>query len=335
MKLVLIFFGLVTLVGPMVLATGCSGPVTPVPVRIASGPPPAWQLDPVRRLHRSRTGVYIVQPGDTMWAIAVVHGLDPERLQTWNHIRNVDRLFVGQGLWVKDPVGADGPGIARLGAARLGADARNAGVLRIKPVQKTVPPVLKRRPSGPPPVMASPQPRPSGRGVVKESLNARFLKSGPPKVWVWPLRGRIISRFGWRGQHRNNGIDIKARAGDPVVAAADGVVAYADDSLPSYGNLILLRHGGSFMTAYAHNAKVLVTRGQKVRAGQRIALAGKSGNAGSPRLHFELRRRIKPLNPLKYLPKKRNAEILFPSVGARVMMARWSGVEALQNEESP
>ncbi len=114
----------------------------------------------------------------------------------------------------------------------------------------------------------------------------------------------MISRFGRRGQARNNGIDIKVRVGDPVRASADGIVAYADSGLPGYGKMILLRHGGSYMTAYGYVNQILVRRGQPVKAGERIALAGMSGRATSPRLHFEIRQRVKPLNPMRHLSKK-------------------------------
>ncbi|OSM01858.1 putative peptidase M23B [Magnetofaba australis IT-1] len=134
--------------------------------------------------------------------------------------------------------------------------------------------------------------------------NAWILKAGAPRSWRWPVKGKVISQFGKKGAKRNTGIDIAAKRGEPVRAAAAGVVSYADDGLPGYGNLIILRHGGKFMTAYAHTEKILVKNGQKVRAGQVIAHVGQSGRTDKPKLHFELRKKITPLNPLRYLPKK-------------------------------
>ncbi|MEO5367933.1 MAG: M23 family metallopeptidase [Magnetococcus sp. WYHC-3] len=101
---------------------------------------------------------------------------------------------------------------------------------------------------------------------------------------------------------KSTGIDIAAPKGTEVVASAAGVVSYADNRLPGYGNLIIIRHGGSFMTAYAHNEEILVRRGQTVRAGQVIARVGDSGRVETPRLHFELRKSIRPLDPMDYLP---------------------------------
>ncbi|MBF0215128.1 MAG: M23 family metallopeptidase, partial [Magnetococcales bacterium] len=130
------------------------------------------------------------------------------------------------------------------------------------------------------------------------------LSPNAPQQWIWPHSGRIITRFGQMGALNNPGIDIAATPGDPIVAAADGVVAYADQGITTFGNMILLRHGGSFMSAYAHLQKIMVKKGQAVKAGETIALAGQSGITVSPRLHFEIRRSIAPQNPLQYLPRR-------------------------------
>ncbi|MBF0426805.1 MAG: peptidoglycan DD-metalloendopeptidase family protein [Magnetococcales bacterium] len=149
-----------------------------------------------------------------------------------------------------------------------------------------------------------------GRGQPRRHLIRHLNSDGPttrvnaPKGWLWPVDGgEVVSQFGRRRGMQNNGIDISVPVGTPVKAAASGVVAYADNSLPGYGNMIIVRHGGGYMTAYAHNSKIMVNRGQKVQAGQVIAQSGQSGRATTPRLHFELRKSIKPYNPLKYLAK--------------------------------
>ncbi|MBF0175509.1 MAG: peptidoglycan DD-metalloendopeptidase family protein [Magnetococcales bacterium] len=129
-------------------------------------------------------------------------------------------------------------------------------------------------------------------------------RSGTPRDWLWPVEGgKVVSHFGRRKGMQNNGIDIAVPVGTPVKAAAGGVVAYADNSLPGYGNMIIVRHAGGYMTAYAHNSNIAVNRGQRVQAGDVIAHSGQSGRATTPRLHFELRKSIKPYNPLKYLDK--------------------------------
>jgi len=102
----------------------------------------------------------------------------------------------------------------------------------------------------------------------------------------------------------HDGIDIGAKLGSPVIAAADGTVVYSDHRLAGYGNLIIIRHRKNLFTAYAHNQKNLVHRGDKVRAGQKIARIGKTGHSTGPHLHFEVRRGTTPVDPLLYLPKR-------------------------------
>ncbi len=119
----------------------------------------------------------------------------------------------------------------------------------------------------------------------------------------WPARGRILSSFGAKpGGRFNDGINIQATAGEPVRAAADGVVAYAGDTLPGFGGLILIKHGGNWVTAYAHAQALLVARGQTVKKGDIIARAGRTGSVDEPQVHFEIREGRKPVDPLKLLP---------------------------------
>ena len=114
----------------------------------------------------------------------------------------------------------------------------------------------------------------------------------------WPMNGRIISNFGTTiGGERNDGINIAASYGEPVHAAADGTVTYAGNDLKSYGNLVLIRHSDSYVTAYAHSERILVGRGDHVAKGQIIAYAGSTGDVNAPQLHFEIRRGVQPVNP--------------------------------------
>lgn len=119
----------------------------------------------------------------------------------------------------------------------------------------------------------------------------------------WPLKGTILSGFGPKAGGRfNDGINIKAAMGEPVRAAADGVVAYADSTLPGFGGLVLIKHGGNIVTAYAHAEALLVSRGQAVKKGDIIARAGETGSVDEPQLHFEIRQGRKPIDPLALLP---------------------------------
>jgi lipoprotein NlpD len=120
-----------------------------------------------------------------------------------------------------------------------------------------------------------------------------------PIVWSWPVRGTLISKFSGTA---NKGIDISAKKGTPVKAAAAGTVVYAGSGLVGYGNLVIIKHSESFLSAYAHNKKILVRENRKVRANEKIAELGASG-ANTAKLHFEIRKNGKPVNPLWYLPK--------------------------------
>lgn len=127
---------------------------------------------------------------------------------------------------------------------------------------------------------------------------------GPPSKagFSWPVQGKVIARFGTTADGlRNDGINIAAPAGAPVMAAADGTVAYAGNQLRGFGNLILLRHDNGLITAYAHNQSMLVEKGAKVKRGDVIARVGSTGSVDSPQLHFEIRKGEQAVDPLKYL----------------------------------
>jgi murein DD-endopeptidase MepM/ murein hydrolase activator NlpD len=126
--------------------------------------------------------------------------------------------------------------------------------------------------------------------------------TGTAPAFRWPLPGRIISGFGPKpGGRFNDGVNLKANAGEPVRAAGDGVVAYAGDAIPGFGNLLLVKHAGGWVSAYAHNEALLVARGARVKAGEAIARAGQSGAVAEPQLHFELRRGRTPVDPAKVI----------------------------------
>jgi murein DD-endopeptidase MepM/ murein hydrolase activator NlpD len=118
---------------------------------------------------------------------------------------------------------------------------------------------------------------------------------------AWPLKGVLYGRYGVRAGQRHDGIDIAAPEGTPVGAAADGTVIFAGEQA-GYGGLVILRHDGDLVTLYAHNARVLVKEGQRVRRGQPIAAVGQTGKTTGPHLHFEVRAGTRPRNPLLYLP---------------------------------
>lgn len=144
----------------------------------------------------------------------------------------------------------------------------------------------------------------SGRAQGKNAGAGAKRPAAPAPVpaggWTWPARGQLIRGF---GKGDRGGIDIAGRRGQPVVAARDGRVVYAGSGLVGYGRLVIVKHGERLLTAYAHNDRVLVKEGQTVRVGQKIAEMGSTGTE-RVKLHFEVRRDGKPLNPLKYLPRR-------------------------------
>jgi murein DD-endopeptidase MepM/ murein hydrolase activator NlpD len=127
---------------------------------------------------------------------------------------------------------------------------------------------------------------------------------------VWPVRGTIASTFGSKGGGiANDGIDIRAAAGAPVVAVDNGIVAYAGNELKALGNLVLIQHAGNWVSAYANTGSLTVQKGQTVTRGQQVATTGQSGNAKFVGLHFELRRGTEAVDPLQHLPRVGNGEL--------------------------
>ena len=129
--------------------------------------------------------------------------------------------------------------------------------------------------------------------------------AGPAPAFLWPVEGAVIDGFGPKAAgRRNDGINIAAREGEPVRAAAEGLVVYAGDELEGYGGLVLVSHAGGWVSAYAHNRALLVAENQIVAQGQVIAEAGGAGGVDRPQLHFELRRGGEAIDPLTALPAR-------------------------------
>jgi len=144
--------------------------------------------------------------------------------------------------------------------------------------------------------------------VLPKNRRRAKNKEKPPKLviekgrFAWPVKGKLISRYGMRSGSMHKGIDIKTPKGRPVRAADNGIVVYSDNKMRGFGNVVILSHKGDFYTVYAHNDKNLVKVSQKVRKGEGIALVGSTGNATTPHLHFEIRHAKKTRNPLFFLP---------------------------------
>ena len=251
------------------------------------------------RTFRSHT----VVRGETVYGIARANGLEVRDMIVVNSLRAPYTLTVGQKLRV--PVGAARVHVVRKGdtsysiSRRYGVDLSSLMRLNgLRPPYNLVIGQELRLPGGV-----------SGAGGSTGSSRRAAVPPPPPRQgskFLWPVQGRVISGFGPKkgGQH-NDGINIRATRGADVLAADAGVVAYAGDELSGYGNLLLIRHAGGWVTAYAHNDRLLVKRGDKVSRGQVIAHAGATGGVSEAQLHFEVRKGRAAVDPLRYLAGRR------------------------------
>lgn len=257
-----------------------------------------------------RTGFYTVKKGDTLYGIALDHGQDYKDVAAWNYLENPNLIKVGQQLRVVPPEGAAPVAVARPVSSSGPVEIRNVPApasantdgLKREPKGGKLPwsddALAKARqgegsakPTEARPVVAEkPAEKPAEKSVV----------AGDDVDWMWPAGGKLMATYSEGG---GKGLDIAGKVGDPVLAAAGGVVSYAGAGLRGYGNLVVLRHNANLLSVYAHNSKLLVKEKDTVTKGQKIAEIG-SSDAESPRLHFEIRRQGKPADPQKFLPAR-------------------------------
>ncbi len=228
-----------------------------------------------------RTSHYVVKSGDTLSGIAYRTGASIAAIRQSNSMSD-NTVRLGQKLIIP----------AAGAAAQSELDTTRTGSI---PASDTKTRTVKqvRTPSNQTVASITPAKSTTDQSVAKKSAMFR-----------WPADGRVISKFGERlGSGTNDGIDISMPIGTPVKASQKGTVIYAGSELEDFGNLILVSHNNGWVSAYAHSSSNLVRRGQKVVGGQTIAKSGRSGNAGVPKLHFELRKDSNPVNPLKHLDR--------------------------------
>ena len=237
---------------------------------------PPYLLVPGQTLRMPQSRDYTVQRGDSVYAISRRFGVDMTTIVRLNNIPSPYTIHVGQRLQL--PANA-GPGtqVARTAAPSGEATTGATANVSARPTAK---------PATPSRVVSVPRP-PARAG----------------KEFVWPVEGRVVSSFGSKtGGRHNDGVNIAAPKGTPVRAAENGVVAYAGKEIRGFGNLLLIKHDGGLITAYAHAETLLVTRGDVVTRGQVIAKVGKTGGVDNPQLHFEVRRGTKAVDPGQFLP---------------------------------
>jgi len=215
---------------------------------------------------------YLVKTGDTLYSIAFRFGLEYKKLAAANRIGQGYRIYEGQSLVLKEV--EEAPRIVQK--------------TTVKPINQPASNVSKMVTK----LNSQENDAPIADNSVAVSRNS---------PWIWPHNGKIVRAFS--GEKSNQkGIDLNGRIGDSVLAATNGVVVYAGNGLPGYGNLIILEHANSLLSAYAFTEKILVKEKDQVAVGQKIATMGKQGD--QPGLHFEIRQNGKPVDPLGFLPKR-------------------------------
>jgi lipoprotein NlpD len=276
----------------------------------------------------SRAGFHTVKKGETLYSIALDNGRDYKDVAAWNNLDNPNLIRIGQQLRVAPPDD---------GAVAVAKPVISSAPVEIRPATpagsgagssiSANTETLKREPKGgklawsddalakarqgdmtAKPAEAKPEAKAVEVKAAEKPVEVKAAEkpaekpplAGDDVDWIWPANGKVIAAYTDGG---SKGVDIAGKEGDPVLAAASGVVSYAGTGLRGYGNLIVLRHNATYLSVYAHNSKLLVKEKDTVARGQKIAEMG-STDTESPRLHFEIRREGKPADPQKFLPAR-------------------------------
>ncbi|HCH02534.1 MAG TPA: LysM peptidoglycan-binding domain-containing protein [Vibrio sp.] len=248
----------------------------------------ACSLNPAKNDRGSYKGsYYVVEKGDSVYLISYLADKNVNDIINFNHLKPPYTIHPGQklNLWrpVYIPPAFDGTGAG---------DSQVASTSTTKVAQKhNASPVVQSQSKE----YVEPQATQNNNKPVTQSTSS----NDKVERWVWPTRGRVISKFSV-GDQGNKGIDIAGQRGQDVVSTAAGVVVYAGNALRGYGNLIIIKHNDEYLSAYAHNDSLSITEGQSVKTGQKIASMGSTGT-NSVRLHFEIRYKGKSVNPENYL----------------------------------
>lgn len=245
------------------------------------------------------TGQYVVRRGDTLYSIAFRYGWDFKALAERNKIPPPYTLYLGRVIRFDG-----GSGSAQTSAPRTDAPGSTSTVTSSSTPSSSLKTTVIRRPIVAVPTLgtASSGATPVPSSTVAPSTNPVPAGERLAGNWAWPANGTLIGKFASNGS-LNKGIDIAGDLGQPVFAASDGSVVYAGSGLRGYGELIIIKHGDTYVSAYGHNRRLLVREGQQVKVGQAIAEMGSTGT-DRVKLHFEIRRQGKPVDPLQFLPRR-------------------------------
>lgn len=286
---------------------------------------PPYLLQSGQRIRIPGGRFHTVQPGETLYSISRAYGVDLYSTAQGNDLNPPYTIAVGQRLRIPattDYAATSAPPPVAPSAAPGPAPRSSASGVQVEalpppsapsvsnppasaPAAEPQKPEVEEAPPATQPAMPAQKPVPPEQEVATAAVPPKPEAALPPRsgrTFSWPVRGRILSTFGPKadGLH-NDGINIAARAGAPVIAAENGVVVYAGNELRGFGNLLLVRHADGWITAYAHLGRMLVEKGQKVARGQAIGTVGSSGGVSQPQLHFEIRRGTRAVDPTKFL----------------------------------
>lgn len=278
--LALLLFG-----GSLAMLVGCA---TQAPAPVVGG---EW-VGPVP------DGYYLIRRGDTLSGLAARLGVSLETLTRWNGIESPDQIYAGRLLRVVPPDGSPPPRPARVATAPTTPGHAKAG-------GQPTPPATSGRVVASPAATAKVTPAPATSRHSAASPVSTASSPAPPSgiVWAWPLDGKVVQRFDGADRTRQ-GLRIRGRSGEPVMAAAAGTVVYSGNGLQGYGNLIIVKHNEKYLSAYGFNRVLLVKEGERVERGQAVAEVGQASDGGPYLLHFEIRKDGSAIDPLLYLPPR-------------------------------
>ncbi|MGB8634725.1 MAG: peptidoglycan DD-metalloendopeptidase family protein [Rhodanobacteraceae bacterium] len=301
---------LVVISGLMVLLASCAqNPPAPVvdmtrTIPSAAEVAAAGHENPPAQ-HKAPPGHYQVEKGDTLYSIAFHNQLDWQELAQWNGIGAPYTIVPGEDLRLtRPPASQAGRTVTTYGT---GQQSASASPVSSKPIASTPPAGAASAPASTPSKTAAATPPPVQVAASPTSNPGKTPPSSPSRTvagltWHWPADGPLLSTYVASDPTRQ-GIDIGGRRGLPVRAAADGVVVYSGNGLVGYGELVIVKHSDTYLSAYGHNRERLVKEGERVKAGQQIATMGSSGTSRTE-LHFEIRKHGQPIDPLGFLPRK-------------------------------
>ena len=297
------FYRFISLLMVLGVAAGCASRGHRAPVVEGSATPKQGVTSSKEDLDEKdwRPDVYVVQKGDTLYSIAFNHGFDYHELAELNRIADPTLISIGQEIHLF-------PGKSSFG--------NTSALESSKPIESLIkeqPKLVKyayseqalaqidnvQKQQASPVQITKVVSKPTSKVSVAPVQSKRAVKSDPSKIiWSMPADGKLIGRFSETANRK--GIDIAGKLGQPIFASASGKVVYSGSGLRGYGKLIIIKHDNTYLSAYAHNDKILVKEGETVNGGQKIAAMGKT-DTNRVKLHFEVRRLGKPVDPAKYL----------------------------------